>query len=130
MDYKSKSKQRQIIAVVVLASIVTGFGMLIGFSNLLKSILFILPFFLLLPVGGYYIIMNFDGRKQFLLFAFWLGFIGFITSLIGMLIDSSAFPLDWGYILTVAGVVWLIIFVFVAFMTPVYSAIYQFWRNG
>jgi|GEM_PF-3815135 len=103
--------------------------MLIGFSNLFKSILFLLPFFLLLPVGGYYIIMNFAGRKQFLLFAFWLGFVGFITSMIGMLMDPRAYPLEVGYIFAVSGIIWIIMFVFIVVVTSVYAAFYRFLRK-
>lgn len=129
MDYKRKLRKNQIILLVVTASALVGCGMLIGFGNVLKSILFVLPCFLLLPIGGYYVVMNFEGRKQFLIFASWLGFISFVTSVIGMLIEPRTYPLKWGYIFAVAGIVWIVTFVFVVVMTPVYAMFFRFWRK-
>jgi len=125
MDYKTKVRNNQIIIVPLITTFVIGCGGLVGFGNLFKSILFILPFFILLPIGGYYIIKHFEGQKQFILFALWLGFVFAVTSIVGILIDPRTYPINWLRLFGVAGVSWLGTFLFVLLMTPVYSKLFH-----
>ncbi len=115
--------------VFLLTTFIAGCGAIIGFWNLFKSILFVFPFLFLLPIGGHYVIMHFDGRKQFFLFALWLGFVSAITAIVGMLLDARTYPVNWFQIIAFAGISWLAVFVWVIFMTPVYSAILRAWKR-
>jgi len=129
MDYKTKVRNNQIIIVFLITTFIIGCGGLIGFGNLFKSILFVLPFFILLPIGGHYIIRHFEGQKQFILFALWLGFVFAVTSIAGMLIDPRTYPINWLKFFGVAGVSWLGTFLFVLLMTTVYSKLLRTWKT-
>ena len=128
MDYKTKIRRNQIIAIFLLATFIAGCGGLIGFGNLLKSLLYILPFFLLLPLGGYYVVRHFEGNKQLILFALWLGFVFAVTVLVGMLIDPRTYPFNLLKLFVVAGISWIGIFLFVILITPIYSKILRIWK--
>ena len=121
MDYNTKVRRNQIIALFLITTFIIGCGGLIGFGNLFKSVLFVLPFFILLLIGGYYIIKHFQGQKQFVLFALWLGFVFAATAIVGMLIDPRTYPINWLKLFVVAGISWLGTFSFVLLASPVYS---------
>jgi hypothetical protein len=129
MDYKTKIRRNQIIITFLLATFILGCGGLIGFGNLFKSVLLILPFFILLPTGGYYIIMNFEGKKKFTFFALWIGFVFSVTSIVGMLIDSRSYPINLLKLFSIAGISWVGTFLFILFMTPIYSKMLHAWRT-
>ena len=128
MDYKTKIRRNQTIAVFLLTTLIIGCGGLIGFGNLLRSFLFVLPLLVLFPIGGYYVVMHYEGQKQFILFALWLGFIFAVTSIVGMLIDSRTYPINWLKLFAVAGISWLGTFLFVLAATPLYSKILHPWK--
>ena len=128
MDYKTKAKRNQIIVIFLIVAFIIGCGGLIGFRDLLKSILFILPFFILLPIGVYFIIYHTEGQKQFVLFSFWFGFVFALTSIVGMLIDPRTYPINWLQLFAVAGLIWLGTFLFVLLLPPVYSKILHAWK--
>src|SRR5687767_1444660 len=125
MDYNRKRKRNLIIFLIVLVIAFIGCGLLIGFINLLEGILFLVSGLTLLPVGCYYILMHFDGRKQFFYTAIWIGFIFSLTSIVGMLIDPQAHLLSWDYILGMAGLIWLGTFAFICITIPVYVTIFN-----
>jgi hypothetical protein len=129
MDYRTRIRRNQIIAVFLLATFVVGCSGLIGFGNLYKSILFILPFFVLLPTGGYYIIMHFEGRKQFILFGTWIGFVFAVTAIVGMLLDPRTYPVNWLSLFLIAGIIWIGVFAFVILMAPIYSELLRVWKR-
>jgi len=129
MDYKTKVRNNQIIIAFLSTTFIVGCGGLIGFGNLFRSILFVLPFFILLPIGGYLILKHFEGQKQFILFALWLGFVFAITSIIGTLIDPRTYPINWLKLFGIAGASWLGTFLFVLLMTPVYSKLIRAWKT-
>jgi hypothetical protein len=129
MDYKTKIRRNQIITVFLLATFIIGCGGLIGFGNLFRSVLFVLPFFILFPTGVYYIIMHFEGKKQFTFLALWIGFVFSVTSIVGMLIDPRNYPINWLKLFSIAGVSWVGVFLFILLLTPVYSKILHIWRT-
>ena len=128
MDYKTNAKRNQIIVIFLIVTFIMGCGGLIGFRNLLKSVLFILPFFILLPIGSYFIIYHTEGQKQFVLFSFWFGFVFALTSIVGILIDPRTHLINWLQLFAVAGLIWLGTFLFVLLLPPVYSKILHAWK--
>ena len=128
MDNKTKVRRNQIIALFLITTFIIGCGGLMGFGNLFKSVLFVLPFFILLPIGSYYIITHFQGQRQFILFALWLGFVFAVTAIVGMLIDPRTSPINWLKLFAVAGISWLGTFLFVLLVSPVYSKIFHAWK--
>ena len=130
MDYRRRVRRNQILVVVAIIAFVIGCSYILGFTNFIKSILFVLPALVLLPSGSYYIIMNFDGRKQYFLFVLWVSFTFAVTSFVGMLMSGRLHPIDWSYIFKVSGLIWIITFVLILVMVPLYTAIYRFWKHG
>ena len=129
MNYRANIRRNQITIIFLLTTFIVGCGGLIGFGNLIKSVFSVLPFFILLPIGGYYIIMHFEGKKQFTLFALWVGFVFSVTSIVGMLIDPRSYPINWLKLFSIAGISWVGTFLFILLMTPVYSKILHTWRT-
>ena len=129
MDYNHRIRRNWILFIVGIVFLLVGCGFLVGFENFYKSILFVLPFLALLPLGGYYILKHFEGRKQFWLFAIWIGFIFAVTTMIGMLLDFKARSHTLVYVISVSGLVWLLTTLFVIVVTPVYSALFRFWKR-
>jgi len=91
--------------------------------------LFVLPFFVLLPTGGYYIIMHFEGRKQFILFGVWIGFVFAVTATVGMLLDPRTNPVNCLQLFLITGIIWIGSFLFVILLVPIYSAILRIWKR-
>lgn len=129
MDYRRKVRRNQILAVVAIIVFVIGCSFLVGFTNLIKSIIFLLPALVLIPLGGYFIIKRFEGRKQYLLFVLWISFTFAVTSVVGMLLDERTYPLDWGYVSLVAGIVWLVSLIFILIGIPIFLAIVRTWKD-
>ena len=129
MDYRRKVRRNQIIVVVAITVFVIGCSFLVGFNNLINSILFLLPALVLIPLGGYFIIKRFVGRRQYLLFALWISFTFAVTSVVGMLLDERTYPLDWRYASLVAGIVWLVSLIFILIGIPIYLAIVRTWKD-
>jgi hypothetical protein len=125
MDYNRKRKRNLFILLIVLLTAFIGCGMSIGLVNLIKFVLFFIPSLTLLPAGYYWILMHYDGRKQFFYMAIWIGFVFSLTSIVGMLIDPRAHSVSWGDILGMAGLIWLGIFTFICIFMPLYIAIFN-----
>ena len=125
MDYNRKRKRNLFILLIALVTAFIGCGILIGFINLLKFILFFVPSLTLLPAGLYYILMHFDGQKQFFYMAIWTGFVFSLISIVGMLIDPQAHLMSWDYIMGMAGLIWLGTSAFICITVPVYVTIFN-----
>ncbi len=130
MSYQRKLKRKQISFVVSAILFITICGLIIGFDKLGITILFFLPFLLLLPTGPYYLLMKTEGKKQYILSVLWMGFVFAVTALVGITVDPKAQLLGWDRKLLVTGAAWVVSSLVIFIGTPVYAAIYRFWRNG
>ncbi len=132
MGYKTGLLRNQIIIILLTAGILTGCGWLIGLSNLLKSILFILVAAVCL-IGGTLFIIGHLGHKEhlsFIILAVWYSFSFALFTLLGMLLDPRSTSFTWVYFLKVAGIVGVGTFLFIILSMPIYKAALRFWRQN
>ena len=128
MDYKPKLRRNRIIAVCSIFSILIIFGALIGFENLGRLILFMVPGLIGLPLGVYYFTTHFDRKRLRYLLHAWIGFVFSATSFVGMLIDPRGRPINWPYLFVVAGIVWLTVTLVTFLFTPLFMGLSRFIR--
>lgn len=132
MNYKTKMLRNRIIFVILTVVFLTGCGWLIGFGNMLKSILWLFVGIVCLVGGAFFIIARFgqSGRSSFPILAGWYGFSFAILTVLGMLFDPKSASFTWIYFLKIAGIVGLGTFLFIILTTPINMAALRFWRKN
>src|SRR5574341_1488859 len=132
MSYKTRMLRNQIILVLLIIGSLTACGWIMGFVNMLKSILLVVVGLTCLIGGSLFIIMRLENneRLSFLILAGWYGFSSALLSLVGMLIDPRSSAFSWAYFLKVAGFVGVVTFLFIILMTPIGMAALRFWRKN
>ena len=132
MDYKTRLLRNRIVFVLLAIIILTGCSWLIGFVNMLKSILFVSVGLTCLIGGGLFISYRYgqNERFSFVLLAGWYGLSFALLTFVGMLIDPRSATSTWVYFLKVAGIVGVGTFIFIILMTPIGKAVLRVWRKN
>lgn len=132
MNYKTRALRNQIIVTFIVIGFLAGCTWLIGFDNVIKSVLFV-SVALACTIGGTFFVISRFGERQrlaFIILAAWYGFSFALISLIGMLIDPRATAFSWAYSLKVAGMIGLGSFLFILAMMPIGLVLLRFWRKN
>ncbi len=132
MDNKTILLRNRILFVLLVIAILTVCSWLIGFGNMLKSIIFVSIGLACLIGGTLFIIYRYgqNERFSFIILAGWYGFSFALLSLTGMLMDTRSATFSLGYILKVAGIIGIGTFLFLVLTTPIGKVFLQFWRKN
>ncbi len=132
MEYKTQLLRNRIAIAILTIIALMSCGWLIGFVNLLKSVVLVLVAFVCLIGGSIFIVGRFGHQERFasVVLPGWYGFTFALFTLLGMLLDPRSVSLPWVYVLKVVVVVGIGTFVFLLLAMPVGSAVLRFWRRN
>jgi hypothetical protein len=132
MSYKTQMLRNQIMVGLLTIILLTVCSSLIGFTNMLKTVLFVSVALTCLVGGSIFITMRLgqNERLAFVILAAWYGFSFALLSLVGMLMDPRSSAFSWAYFLKVAGIIGVGTFLFIVLLTPVGMAALRFWRKN